>query len=91
MRRVQPVPHVVDADADGDKRRLAGHDVLFKSRGQVFRLLAADADVNHCRDFQVGIFGGEHGVDVAQITAALRNGIADGDNGVARFELKSFW
>ena len=81
------MPDVVDADREGDDGRLQLNHVLVEPLDQVLGLLAADALVDHLGDFQIGILLGEHGVDIAEVTAARGDRVADRNDRVARLEL----
>ncbi len=82
------MPDVVDADADGHKGGLAINHVLFESFDQIFRLLSADADVDDLRNFQIGILLVEEGVHVTEVSATLRDRVADADDLLAGLDLK---
>ena len=85
------MPDVVDADADRDEGGLELDHVVAEPRDEVLGLLPADALVDHFGELQVGILRREHGVDVAEVSAGRRNGIADGHDLVAGLQLQMLW
>ena len=68
--------------------RLELDHVVVEPLHEVFGLLAADALVDHLGELEVGILLGEHRVDVAEISAAGRDRVADGHDLVAGLELE---
>ena len=64
--------------------------VMLEPRDQVLRLLAADADVDHLRELQVGVLRRREGIDrqSREVPPPLCNRVADGDDLVSLLQLQ---
>ena len=68
-RLIQPMPHIVDTDADGHDGRLLVDHVLLETLDQVLGFLAADAGVDDRRELEVRVLLGKDGVHGPQVAA----------------------